>query len=181
MVSNTLLIYSTVDGHTRAICERLEQTLGRSGHRATLVSLDDGTDVDLSAFDRIVIGASIRYGRHRQNVVEFIERNKSLLAGRPAAFFSVSLVARKPQRNRADTNPYVRRFLKTIDWQPDIVAVFAGKLDYPRYGFWDRQMIRLIMRMTGGPTDPQAVVDFTDWQQVEAFGQAVAALPLPVG
>ena len=87
MVSNTLVVYSTVDGHTREICERLEQTLGRSGHRATLVSLDDGTDVDLSAFDRIVIGASIRYGRHRQNVVEFIDRNKALLAGRPAAFF----------------------------------------------------------------------------------------------
>lgn len=62
-----------------------------------------------------------------------------------------------------------------------MVAVFAGKLDYPRYGFWDRQMIRLIMWMTGGPTDPHAVVDYTDWQQVEAFGQAVAALPLRVG
>jgi menaquinone-dependent protoporphyrinogen oxidase len=181
MVSNTLLIFSTVDGHTREICEHLAETLGRSGHRATLRSMDDGADIDLSAFDRIVIGASIRYGKHRRNVVEFINRNKALLASRPAVFFSVSLVARKPQRNRVETNPYVRRFLETIDWQPDVVAVFAGKLDYPRYGFWDRQMIRLIMWMTGGPTDPHAVVDYTDWQQVKTFGQAVAALPLRVG
>ena len=64
-------------------------------------------------------------------------------------------------------------------WKPQLCAVFAGKLDYPRYGFFDRQMIRLIMWMTKGPTDPKAVVEFTDWAKVEAFGQAVCALTLP--
>ena len=37
-------------------------------------------------------------------------------------------------------------------------------------------MIRFIMWITKGPTDPQAVVDFTDWQQVENFGQVVSEL-----
>jgi menaquinone-dependent protoporphyrinogen oxidase len=27
--------------------------------------------------------------------------------------------------------------------------------------------------MTKGPTDPAAVIEFTDWQQVEAFGRQV--------
>ena len=54
--------------------------------------------------------------------------------------------------------------------------MFAGKLDYPRYGFIDRQMIRFIMLITKGPTDPKAVVEFTDWAQVEAFGREVCAL-----
>jgi menaquinone-dependent protoporphyrinogen oxidase len=31
--------------------------------------------------------------------------------------------------------------------------------------------------MTQGPTDPKAVIEFTDWQQVEAFGQKVCDLP----
>ncbi|MDH5211994.1 MAG: menaquinone-dependent protoporphyrinogen IX dehydrogenase, partial [Betaproteobacteria bacterium] len=55
-------------------------------------------------------------------------------------------------------------------------AVFAGMLDYPRYGFWDRQIIRFIMLLTRGPTDPRAVVEFTDWSMVDAFGRSVAAL-----
>ncbi|WP_370654382.1 flavodoxin domain-containing protein [Rhodoferax sp.] len=55
--------------------------------------------------------------------------------------------------------------------------MFAGKLDYPRYRFVDRFMIRLIMFMTNGPTDPKAVIEFTDWQQVEAFGLKFCALP----
>ena len=60
--------------------------------------------------------------------------------------------------------------------QRNLVDVFAGKLDYPRYGFLDRQMIRFIMLMTRGPTDPTAIVEFTDWQRVEAFAQRIHAL-----
>jgi menaquinone-dependent protoporphyrinogen oxidase len=30
--------------------------------------------------------------------------------------------------------------------------------------------------MTHGPTDPTAVVEFTDWEQVEAFGRVVSEM-----
>jgi menaquinone-dependent protoporphyrinogen oxidase len=31
--------------------------------------------------------------------------------------------------------------------------------------------------MTDGPTDPKSVIDFTDWQQVEAFARQVCDMP----
>lgn len=37
-------------------------------------------------------------------------------------------------------------------------------------------MIRVIMWMTKGPTDPKTVVEFTNWTQVEAFGRLVSAM-----
>ena len=37
-------------------------------------------------------------------------------------------------------------------------------------------MIRFIMWMTKGPTDPKAVVEFTDWSRVEAFGHEIAKM-----
>ena len=86
------------------------------------------------------------------------------------------MVARKPDKNQPDTNPYVRKLLRRIRWRPGQVAVFAGKIDYPRYDFLDRLVIRGIMWLTGGPTDPEAVVDFTDWRQVEAFGGLIARM-----
>ena len=136
----------------------------------TVALLADAGALDLNSFERIVIGASIRYGHHQPIVAEFIGRHQALLESRPSAFFSVNIVARKPNKNTPETNPYCRKFLKSISWQPRLTAVFAGKLDYPSYGFVDRQMIRLIMLITKGPTDPKAVVEFTDWAQVEAFG-----------
>lgn len=175
-MSAFLIIYSTTDGHTREICERLEQIIAGHGHRVTLRDIDDLRDVDPASFDKIILGASIRYGRHSKQVYRFIADHAKLLADKPNAFFSVNLVARKPEKRRADTNPYVRKFLRQIPWQPRQSTVFAGKLDYPRYRFWDRQIIRLIMWMTKGPTDPRAVIDFTDWSQVEDFGRSVSTL-----
>ena len=124
-----------------------------------------------------MLGASIRYGHHQPQVAQFIERHQALLERKANAFFSVNIVARKPQKNRPETNPYLIKFLRQIRWKPQLLEVFAGKLDYPRYGFFDRFMIRLIMRMTDGPTDPKAVIDFTDWAQVEAFGLRLGAKP----
>jgi len=175
-MANILILFSTTDGHTFKICGRLQQVIQQQGHQVRLVAVDESAQVDLQAFDTIVIGASIRYGRHSPQVSDFIQRNTPLLESKANAFFSVNIVARKPDKNQPDTNPYLRKFLGQIAWRPQALAVFAGKLDYPRYRFFDRMMIRFIMWMTHGPTDPTAVIEFTDWQQVDAFGQRIGEL-----
>jgi menaquinone-dependent protoporphyrinogen oxidase len=143
-------------------------------HQVTLKSIDDESSVDLKPFDKIVLGASIRYGKHSKQVYEFIKKNNQILDSKPNAFFSVNVVARKPKKNKPETNPYLKKFLNQISWHPKELAVFAGKIDYQKYRFWDQQMIRLIMWMTKGPTDLKAVVEFTNWKQVESFGQLVS-------
>ena len=85
-------------------------------------------------------------------------------------------MARKPEKNAPETNPYLQKFLRKIDWAPQNLAVFAGKIDYPRYGFVDRTMIRFIMWMTKGPTDPTLTVEFTDWNKVDEFAQTVTTM-----
>ncbi len=171
-----LIVYATTDGHTRRICDRLKQVMESMGRQVTVALLAEAETLDLHGFDRVVMGASIRYGRHQPIVAEFIARHQALLESRPSAFFSVNIVARKPNKSTPETNPYCRKFLKSIRWQPRLSAVFAGKLDYPSYRFVDRQMIRLIMLITKGPTDPKAVVEFTDWAKVEAFGRQVCGI-----
>lgn len=173
---NILILYSSTDGHTIKICNRLKQVIEERANQVTLVSVDDFRRVDLQFFDKIIIGASIRYGKHRTLIFDFINSNLQLLESRPSAFFSVNIVARKPEKNRPETNPYMRKFLKQVAWRPKELAVFAGKLDYPRYGFFDRLMIRFIMLITKGPTDPKTVVEFTDWQKVEEFGLLVSEM-----
>ena len=170
------IIYATTDGHTRKICERLRVLLEAASHQVTLVSIEHAGALDLSAADKIVLGASIRYGRHNPLVLEFVNAHAPLLAAKPNAFFSVNIVARKPHKNRPETNPYLQKFLKRTRWRPTELDVFAGRLDYPRYGLLDRLMIQFIMWLTQGPTDARSVVEFTDWQRVEAFAQRVASM-----
>jgi len=175
-LATILFVFSTVDGHTREICERLAAQVQHAGHTASLGELRADTEPDLAGSDRVVIGASIRYGRHRPEVARFMKRHREALESRHAVFFSVNVVARKPNRRDAHTNPYVRKFLRSLGWQPAEIAIFAGKIDYPRYGFFDRTMIRLIMYVTGGPTDPTSTTDFTDWDAVDALAGRIATI-----
>ena len=175
-MASVIIAYSTVDGHTQHICERIAGKVRDQGHDVDLTPIDDGSAVDLAAYDKIVIGASIRYGKHRPQVTELINNNQTTLESKPSAFFSVNVVARKPEKNTPETNPYLQKYLKQIDWQPRNLAVFAGKIDYPRYTFMDRLAIRFIMWMTKGPTDPTAVVEFTDWNKVDEFAARIAVM-----
>ena len=175
-MARIVFIYSTVDGHTLEICERLRQVVSREGHQASLRKLTADSEIDLEPFDRIVVGASVRYGKHRPDVTRFIEKNVDKLQITPSAFFSVNAVARKPDKRDAQSNPYVKDFLKRITWEPSLVAIFGGKIDYPIYRFWDKTIIRFIMWITNGPTDPNATFDFTDWEEVETFGQKISTV-----
>ncbi len=174
-MARILILYFTTDGHTGKICDRLRELIETQGHEVEVAPLSQEPVPRLEAFDRIVIGASIRYGKHSPRLYDFIHRHARILNERPSTFFSVSVSARKEKNRHAETNPYMRKFLRKVSWRPGRLAVFAGKIDYPRYKFFDRFMIRLIMWITDGPTDPQAVVDFTDWGQVEALAQQIAA------
>lgn len=169
-----LLLYSSVDGQTLKICNTLREQL-RKQSIVDLVAIDDFNG-DTDPYDKIIIGASIRYGVHNKKVIDFINSKKEHLDSLKTAFFSVNLVARKLEKNAPDTNPYVIKFFRTIAWRPNLVEVFAGKLDYKKYPFFDRIMIQFIMWMTKGPTDPHTEIEYTDWEKVKEFGERLKAL-----
>jgi menaquinone-dependent protoporphyrinogen oxidase len=169
METKTGILYSSVDGHTLKICNRLKEVLIQNNQKVELFSIDDFKE-DITSYDTLIIGASIRYGVHNKKVIDFINTNKEQLDSIKTAFFSVNLVARKLEKNTPDLNPYVIKFLKKINWKPTIVEVFAGKLDYKKYPFFDRVMIQFIMWMTKGPTNTNTEIEYTNWDKVTAFG-----------
>ena len=165
-----LFLYSTTDGHTKRICEYIGNILKQQNHEIKIepISLELKK---LSEYDAIILGASIRYGKHQKSVFNFINKHKDLLETKKSAFFSVNVVARKNEKNSPNTNPYMKKFLKTSSWQPNKLGVFAGKVDYPSYKFFDKYIIRMIMWITKGPTDISQSYEFTDWKVVENFAK----------
>ena len=65
----------------------------------------------------------------------------------------------------------VIKFFKNSTWKPTIVEVFAGKLDYKKYPFFDRIMIQFIMWMTKGPTNTNVEIEYTNWDKVSEFSK----------
>jgi menaquinone-dependent protoporphyrinogen oxidase len=168
MKSRIGILYATVDGQTLKIAKVIEQVLVAHGNTVELFSIDD-FDKKIADYDKFIIGSSIRYGKHNPKIIEFINNHQKELNKIKNAFFSVNLVARKPERATPETNPYFIKFLQNIDWIPNTSAVFAGKLDYQKYPFTDRLMIQLIMWMTKGPTNSKTNIEYTDWNKAKEF------------
>ena len=169
-MESTLIIYSSTDGQTKNICSRIGEFLSND-IPAKIISLSDATKNDIEKYDRVIVGASIRYGKHRKELFEFIETNLDELTKKENAFFSVNVVARKSEKNTPETNPYMQKFLLKTSRVPQRLAVFAGKIDYPKYNFFDKQMIRFIMWVTKGPTNIKNTYEFTDWNKVDSFAK----------
>jgi len=167
----TLIIYSTTDGQTIKICDKLAKE--NFNNNVKLCSLKDVIGEDLNNYNKIIIGASIRYGKHNPDVLEFVKSNINILNKVKTAFFSVNVVARKKEKNTPSTNPYVIKFIKQTNWKPTNIGVFAGKVDYPSYKFFDKYIIRFIMWLTKGPTDVSKSYEFTNWNEVEKFGKII--------
>jgi menaquinone-dependent protoporphyrinogen oxidase len=168
MKKKILLVYSTTDGQTTAICEKIKSVLIEN-NLVDLIPINKFQEKELKNYDQVIVGASIRYGKHKPEVYKFIKTHQNDLKTKITGFFSVNVVARKPNKNTPLTNPYMKKFLEIVNWEPNYLAVFAGKIDYQKYRFIDRHMIRLIMFITKGPTDLKGVFEFTDWQNVENF------------
>lgn len=162
------ILYSTTDGHTYKISRKIAEHIEGFGFKVDIVEISTFTK-SIFEYSILIIGASIRYGKHSKIVTQFIKNNHKELVQIETAFFSVNLVARKVEKSTFDTNPYVIKFFKHLDWKPTIIDVFAGRLDYNSYSFVDRIMIKLIMKMTKGPTKSDRPIEYTDWDRVKSF------------
>lgn len=174
-MARILILNWSIYGHTAKICRRLQESLREQGHVVDVTPLPDFTG-QLTDYDAISIGASIRNGKHNPAVLDFIRSHQQILESKPSGFFSVSLVARKPGKDTAQTNPYMKAFLAKCPWKPDLAEVFGGDLDYQRYSVMDRNIIRFIMWITKGPTDPTTKAEYTDWEKVERFAGRMSEL-----
>ena len=172
------LYYATHDGQARRIAERIAGRLAEKGIVASPRDLAarPPAAADLAAAGLVTIVSAVRYGRHLPETRRFLSLYQTLPAPPPLAFVSVCLAARKPGRDTAEGNPYLRKAIARHRLAPALAVAVAGRLDYPRYGWLDRQMIRFIMTLTGGPTDPGASIEYTAWNAVDDVALRIAEL-----
>ena len=168
MSKNAILIYSSTDGQTFRISEYVKEKC-KANISFELKPICDVKNISLNEYEIIIIGASIRYGKHSSEIAKLVKDNLDVFNNKKTAFFSVNAVARKPGKDLSFNNPYVIKFLNKTKWKPNIAAVFAGKIDYPKYKFIEKMIIRFIMFITKGPTDISKSYEFTNWLKVDEF------------
>ena len=182
-MTSVIVLYMSKGGHTariaRSICESIEAAGGKADMMELKEAAHEGLDWD--AYDVVALGSPVFYGTYDKSVFAFIEQNRVRLESRPSSFFNVSVVARTPEKSTVEGNRYMQKFLELSPWKPKDLKVIAGKVDYPSWGWLDTIMIQMIMKFTHGPTDRTAVIDYTDWDDVAAYGRHLLTLAPPPG
>jgi len=131
---------------------------------------------DLAAAPVVVLIAAVRYGRHLPEADLFLAGYRSLRSPPPLALASVNLSARKPAKTTVTGSPYLRKIIARHRLAPAAAVAFAGRLDYQHYRWRDRWIIRFIMLLTGGPTDPTTCIEYTSWAAVDDFAARIIEL-----
>ena len=170
-----LLVYATGEGQTTRVATRLASTLEARGHETTTVELGKATpSVDVDAHDAVLVGASIHLGKHQKAVRRFLESHREALAGKPTAFFQLSLSS-ATEEGAEQAVEYADELFETTDWHPDRIGLFGGALRFSEYGLLTRFMMKRIVKETLPEVDPSVDTEFTDWEEVDAFAEDVAA------
>ncbi|WP_299796580.1 menaquinone-dependent protoporphyrinogen IX dehydrogenase [uncultured Shewanella sp.] len=177
-MKSVLVLYYSKGGHTAKISRAIAEHIESGGNKCAVMHISEAVKegVDWSSYDCVALGACVMYGTYDKSVFEFTTKHQAALSEKPSSFYSVNVVARKPEKRVPENNKYLQKFIELSPWKPKDVKVIAGKVDYPSWRWWDRLAIQLIMKMTDGPTDPKTVIDYTDWDDVKVYADHLVSL-----
>ena len=177
-MKSVLILYHTQGGHTARISRKICESIEAASGRGEMMDINEAVheSVDWDAWDVVALGAPVLYGTYHRSFLDFIKNHQARLDSKPNSFFNVSVVARTPEKATVEGNRYMQKFLELSPWKPKDLKVIAGKVDYPSWGWLDTLMIQMIMKFTKGPTDKNAVIDYTDWDDVAVYGRHLLEL-----
>ena len=164
-----LLAYGSMHGSTADVAESVALTLCSAGMSAEVHRVEEVKRV--SGYDAVIVGSAVRSGRWLPEVVDFVQSYRDVLAERPVAYFLTCLTL---YRETPETRRRVREYLRPVlDAVPKVspvgLGLFAGVLDYARYNF----VVRMIMK---GKMEKQGVPegDHRDWDGIRAWARGLS-------
>ncbi len=168
-----LFIYGSSEGHTSKITHYLAQqarNLGCETQLKNIAALRDLTALQrfLVHADCIIIGASVHLGQHQLKIKQLLKDQKALIKTKPTVFFSVSLMAASShEKDRDLARQQALDFVQTNDWKPEQVWTVPGALQYTRYNWLTRLLMKWMVQKHHGDIDTSRDYVYTDWIDLE--------------
>jgi menaquinone-dependent protoporphyrinogen oxidase len=174
---NALVVHASTHGHTAKIAAHLAQAMREQGLRVDDLDVSEAADTDPECYDVVVVAASLHKVHHQAAIVDWATAHRRALEQRPSVFLSVSLsAAEDSDAAHAAVRSCIDEFCDETGWTPGRCEAIAGSLQYREYDVFTRQLMRLLMKRMGHPTDASHDYDYTDWDALDRLGVEIAGL-----
>jgi menaquinone-dependent protoporphyrinogen oxidase len=159
-----LVAYASRCGSTGGVAEAIGREFCNGGAQADVRLVKEVTD--LSPYRAVIVGSPVWRGRWLDEAVEFLEKNKKFLAGRPTAYFLTCLALSVPvdQTRRLARGWMNSVLLEVPEVKPRGLGMFAGALDYAKVPPMMRGIMRQKMREKGIKPG-----DYRNWKLIRAW------------
>jgi menaquinone-dependent protoporphyrinogen oxidase len=170
--ADALVVYASTHGHTAKIAARIADAMRGEGRAVDVRDVAHAGDAEPGRYGLVVVGGSLHKEGHQKALVGWVTEHRDALAEVPSLFFSVSLTAADDSdESRASTLRCIDDFCTKTGWSPTRTTRIAGALQYREYDLFTRQLMRLLMKRMGHPTDASRDYDYTDWDAVDRLGR----------
>ncbi|MGE5392992.1 MAG: flavodoxin domain-containing protein [Candidatus Saccharibacteria bacterium] len=173
-----LIAYASKYGSTKGITEFIGEKLRQHGMEAVAKDVGDIKDADLQGSDAFVIGSAAYMGTWLKQARQFVEQNKSQLAGKPVWLFSSGPVGSEKTDKKGRDVLKLSEPKEFADFgallKPKGLKVFFGSLYAEKLTGLAGFGYRLAQKM---PAAKAAMPDgdFRDWKEIEAWTDSIAA------
>ena len=178
------IFYATREGQTRRIAEHIAAELRSQSVDADVFNVRRlHAQLDWASYSTACIAASVHAGHHEPEMITFVKNHRFDLERLSAAFLSVTLSEagaedvtqsfERRQQSAADAHRMVGVFVEETGWRPAHALCVAGALNYSRYNFFIKLVMKHIARKAGAPTDTSRDYEFTDWPALDQFVEGV--------
>ncbi len=174
---NALVVYASTHGHTAKIAAHLAEAMRRQSLAVDDLDVSEAAGTDPERYDVVVVAASLHKVHHQAAIVAWVSEHRRALEQRPSVFLSVSLSAADDTDDaRMAVQSAIDDFRDETGWTPGRCEPIAGSLQYREYDVFTRQLMRLLMKRMGRPTDASHDYDYTDWDALDRLGVEIAGL-----
>ncbi len=171
-----LVAYDSEAGSTGEIADFIGNVLSENGNIVEIKHVRE--TVDLTSYDRIVIGSPIRYDKWMSDASKFVKNNQEILSKIPVAFFfTCAVLAQKNEKTARQVKGYSD---KVYDIAPLVKPVsmgeIAGVLDYSKLSFFLTMILKLylfIIRIKDRDGEIGKEGDYRDWDAIRSWVESI--------
>jgi menaquinone-dependent protoporphyrinogen oxidase len=165
-----LVAYETGHGSTEEIAEKMAEVLRQNGAEADLLRCRQAEDI--SGYDAFVLGSPIWANNTLGPFRAFVRKHSEELADKPKALFVTSGAAQNEKGKLQIENDVIPKVLASLSGdEPVAVGNFGGVIDFDKYAFGMRLVMKGIAKVVGGPTSGRH--DYRDWDEISAWAKSV--------